>query len=320
MKVFVAGASGALGRPTVRRLIQGDHEVVGLTRSEAKAATLRSLGAEVVIGDVLDAAAMERCVSQARPEGVLQLLNDLPKSGPMRPSDIESTNVLRTKGTKNLLAAAEHHGVRRYVAESMVFGYGYGDAGETKVTEEHEFPIQAPHPSLEPALDALGSLEEQIRDATARGAIEGVILRLGLFYGPEVASTEFMISLLKKHLFPLPGGAPGILSWIHIEDAAEAVVAALERGEAGDVYNIVDDEPVSLGEFVRAASSILELPKPFNVPLWLARLGGRYASRVATTNLRVSNDKAKAALGWAPKHANFREGLWSLRSRRLPAA
>ncbi len=314
MKILVAGATGALGSRVLPKLVEQHHSVVGLTRSESKVRAVKDGGADVVIGDVLDGRQMDELIGETRPNAIVQLLNALPKRGPMRPKEIDATNELRVTGTRNLLGAAIRHGTQRYVAESMIFGYGYGDASNGMVTEEDRFPVDAPWPALAPALDALGSLESRVLSASKRGEIEGIALRFGIFYGPQVGSTEFMARMLKRRMLPLPGGASGIISWIHIGDAADATVAAVESAIAGEVFNVVDDEPGSFGDHVRAIASILDYPSPYNVPKFVGRLGGRYAALMSRTNLRVSNDKIKRALDWRPRYPSFRQGLTTLAS------
>jgi nucleoside-diphosphate-sugar epimerase len=152
-----------------------------------------------------------------------------------------------------------------------------------------------------------------VLDASESRAIEGVALRLGLFYGPGVGSTEFMRSLLRRRLMVLPGRGRGIGSWIHVEDGAAAVVAALERAPAGSVYNVVDDEPVSMADFLGEMSRQHGLPRARSIPKWTARLGGRYGGMVASATLIVSNRKVKDELGWQPRYPTYREGLQTLR-------
>ena len=312
MRVLVAGSTGALGIPTVRALLDAGHDVVGLTRSAAKGRTLREMGAAPVLGDVFDAGAMKAIMHEVSPQGVVQLLNALPKRGPLRPRDIDSTNRLRIEGTKNLIEAAKTAGVRRYLVESMIFGYGYGHVGDSKVTEEESFGRPVSFAPAQPAIDGLNSLEDQVRGATEAGELEGIVLRYGLFYGPQVGSTQFMVSLLRKGVFILPGGGHAVGSSIHVEDGASAAVAALERAPAGEVYNVVDDRPASLREFAFCLSETLSLRAPKSVPMWAIRLMGSYASLMAKSTLRVSNAKIKTELGWEPRYPTYREGVRSL--------
>jgi nucleoside-diphosphate-sugar epimerase len=229
----------------------------------------------------------------------------------MRPKEIESTNELRVTGTKNLLGAAIANGVRRYVAESMIFGYGYGNNKGMK-TEDDPFPVPAPTQATAPALDALGYLEKAVLGAAARNEIEGIALRFGIFYGPGVGSTEFAMKLLRRRLMLLPGGGKGIISWIHIEDAASATVAALESNISGEVFNVVDDRPASFAEHFGGIAEAQGLRPPGRLPEFIARLGGSYTAQMARTNLKVANQKIKDGLGWAPRYPSFEEGARTL--------
>lgn len=310
MRVLVAGSTGALGIPTVRALLEAGHEVFGLTRTETKAEQLRSMGAAPVIGDVFDAEGIRKIFDESRPEGVLQLLNALPKRGPFRPRELEGTNRLRIEGTRNVLAAAQESGVKRFVAESMIFGYGYGHQGTELITEDRPFAEPSDFALAQPALDAMKNLEGQV--LSNKNGVEGVILRYGVFYGPGVGSTDFMISLMKKHLFILPGGGEATGSWIHVEDGASAAVAALERAPAGGIYNVVDDEPASIHDYSLFMSKTLGLPKPKRVPMWVSRVGGAYLALMAKSHLPVSNEKIKADLSWKPRYPTYREGIETL--------
>jgi nucleoside-diphosphate-sugar epimerase len=315
MNVLVVGSTGALGVPVVDRLLARGHDVVGLTRSPEKARMLSERGARAVLGDVFDAPRMKEVMTEVQPECVVQLLNALPKRGPIRLSELEATNELRVTGTKNVLGAAVSTGARRFVAESMIFGYGYR-AGARAVTEDDDFGVRTSMPDVDRALEGLVSLETQVLDATRSGAIEGVVLRLGLFYGPGVGSTEFMASLLRRRMMVLPGGGRGVGSWIHVDDGAAAVVAALEGAEPGSVYNVVDDEPVSMAAFAAELATVRGLPGPRAIPKWVARFGGRYAAVIANATLRVSNERIKSELGWKPRYPSYREGLAALRGPR----
>src|SRR4051812_47668220 len=192
MKVLVAGSTGALGLPTVRQLVDNGHEVFGLTRSKEKAGLLTEAGATPVFGDVLDKDSIGRVVRDVGPDGIAQLLNALPKRGPMRPSEMNATNELREVGTKNLLDAAIAQGVRRFVVESMIFGYGYGDRGTEPLTEDAPFGDPVPEKTLNPAIDALRTMETLVLDASRQRKIDGIVLRMGLFFGPGIGSTEFI--------------------------------------------------------------------------------------------------------------------------------
>jgi 2-alkyl-3-oxoalkanoate reductase len=308
MRVFVAGATGALGAPLVRTLVAARHEVVGLTRSAAKTEFLRTLGARAAVADALDAAALRAAVVESKPDAVVHALTALPPRGPLRVSDLEPTNRVRIQGTANLIAASVDAGARRLVAESVALVYG--DTGEATATEASA--IGAPHRALNAGIDAIRSLEDQVLVASRAGRLEGIVLRFGLFYGPGVASTEFMIRLLRRRMFPLFGGGRAVASWIHVDDAATATLATLERGRPGEIYNIVDDEPTTLRDYVTDLARVLGSPRPLSVPAWVARLLGPLPGTMATARLRVSNEKAKRDLGWTPAYPTHREGLRTL--------
>ena len=313
MKVFVAGSTGALGAPLVKTLAAGGHEVFGLTRSESKRPELESYGAHAVIGDVLDEAAMKDLVAGVTPDAVVQILNALPEAGPRRFSDLDQTNVLRTTGTRNLVAAASDAAVQRYIVESMIFGYG-GNPTRQPFTEEAPFAGRSPVPELQPALDALGSLEEQVLTASRDGRLEGIVLRFGLFYGPTTGSSKLMAKLLKRRMLPLPGGGTNRISVIHMDDAANAIVAALHQGEPGGVYNVTDDEPVSMHDYLGEVARAVGARPPMKVPRWFARLGGKYVALMTSGSLTAVNARAKADLGWTLRYPTYREGAATLRS------
>ena len=308
MRVFVAGATGALGVPLVRRLVASGHEVTGLTRSGAKAALVRDLGATPAVADALDAATLGAAVAESAPDAVVHALTALPKRGPLRISELAATDRVRTRGTANLIEAAVAAGARRLVGESVALVYG--DTGEAVATEAR--PARAPHPALQSSMDAVTSLEDQVLKASRAGRIEGVVLRYGIFYGPGVASTDFMLRTLRRRMFPLLGGGRSVVSWIHVDDAAGATAAALTRGQPGEVYNVVDDEPATLRDFVTELTRAVGAPAPFSVPAWVARLLGPLPATLATIRLRVSNEKAKQELGWAPVYPTYREGMRTL--------
>ena len=220
MNVFIAGGSGAIGVPLIRELVASGHQVSASTRSTANASKLQGLGATPVIVDALDADALNRAVSAVRPTHVIHELTALPKGGPKSARDLEATNRLRIDGSFALIGGRKL-GVPADVAEAAA---------------------------------AIDSMETQVLDASRSGAIEGVVLRYGLFYGPEAASTIEMIAMAKRRMLPAIRGDRSLLPCIHVDDAARATVAALDRGPAGRSYDIVDDEPVSFTGFPPAAS------------------------------------------------------------------
>jgi nucleoside-diphosphate-sugar epimerase len=297
MRVFVAGGSGAIGVPLVRALIAADHQVTALTRSVAKQAELRALGAEPAVADALDRDALAGVVARARPSHVIHQLTALPKEGPKRPRDLEATNRLRIEGTRNLLDASIKAGARRFIVGSFA--------------PLQSAPSNVPSPGGD-AGDAVRSMESQVLDASRRGSIEGVILRYGLFYGPENPSTLKIIELVRNRRLPAIRGDRGQLPFIHIDDAVSATIAALDRGPAGSVYDIVDDRAVSMSDMVRAIAEYSGAPAPFTVPAWVPRLVAPYMARMTSMRLPLSNAKAKADLGWRPTFPTWRDGLLQL--------
>jgi nucleoside-diphosphate-sugar epimerase len=298
MNVFIAGGTGAIGVPLTRALIAQGHQVTASTRSASKAAMLQQLGATPAIVDALDAEALRRAVAAARPTHVVHELTALPKGGAKSARDLEATNELRIAGTRNLIAAAVDAGAVRIVAGSFAPMSGVG-------------PDMA---DLQAAAAAVRSMESQILDANRTGEIEGVVLRYGLFYGPEAASTVEMMSMARRRLLPAIRGDRSLLPCIHVDDAASATVAALERARAGATYDIVDDEPVSFSEIVRATASAAGAPQPIAVPSWLPRLVAPFMAKIVSLRLALSNQKALAEMGWRPSYPNIRAGLAQVRT------
>ena len=294
MNVFIAGGTGAVGVPLIRQLVAEGHQVTASTRSESKAGAIRALGATPVIVDALDAEALRRVVVAAHPTHVVHQLTALPKGGPRSARDLEATNRLRDEGTRNLIAAAIAAGARRIVGGSFAL-------------------IGAPGPNVpndvRPATEAVRSMESQILDASRSGKIEGVVLRYGLFYGPEAASTVEMIAMAKRRLLPAIRDDRSLLPCIHVDDAASATVAALDRAPAGTTYDIVDDQPVSFSEIVRALAESAGAPKPIAVPSWIPRLFAPYMARMIALQLPLSNARARAEMDWRPRYSTMREGL-----------
>jgi len=306
MKIFIAGATGTLGLPLVRALVAQNHRVTGLTRSAEKRQTLEQLGATAAVADALDKVALEGAVRAASPDCVFHLLTAIPKNA-FRASAMKQTNVLRTTGTANLLRASIAAGVKRIVAESMIFAYGFGDHGAGAKTEADVIRKREPESWLQETVDALRSLEEQLLAANEQKLIESVVLRYGLLYGS--GPTGYMVKMLRWRMVPTAKGARGVASFIHIEDAVNATIAAMERGRAGEIYNIVDDEPVGMNEWLTNAALTLNAKPPFSVPLWLLRLLVPYMAVIFETRLPVSNRKAKDELSWQLQYKSYREGL-----------
>ncbi len=317
MKIFIAGATGTLGIPLVREMVCRGHEVTGLTRTEEKGKLLADMGARVAVADALDAAALSNAVGSAAPELVIHLLTAIPKSGPMRAADMAATDRLRINGTDNLLYASTAAGVKRIVAESMIFAYGYGDQGPAKKTEAD--PLEPPDefsPERETA-GALRYLESTLLQASRMGLIEAVVLRFGLLYGPQVPATRAHLKMVRDRKLPILKSGDGSKSWIHHDDAVSAIIAAAERGRPGEIYNIVDDQPAGYRDFILSAAQILGAPRPRSVPLWFLRLTSPYVAAFLSTRLNVSNLKAKKELGWRLRFRNYHEGLRALATEFL---
>ncbi|HXQ88120.1 MAG TPA: NAD(P)-dependent oxidoreductase [Solirubrobacterales bacterium] len=305
MRVFVAGASGVIGRPTVRRLVAAGHEVVGMTRREERAAAIREAGAEAVVCDVFDAEALREAVVAARPEVVLHALTALPPKFDPKSDYLAATNRVRIEGTRNLVAAAKVAGARRIIAESVAFFY----EPEGDWVKGEEAPLfRDPPGRFAAACDALVSLESQVLEA---GEPEGVVLRFGWFYGPGTYYDRggSVAEETTKRRYPIIGHGEGRFSFVHIEDAAAAYVGALDHGSAG-VYNVVDDEPAPLREWLPAYAEALGAKPPRRVPAWLARLVvGKDLVSTAVTMRGASNAKVKQELGWEPAHPSWRQGF-----------
>jgi len=297
MSIFIAGGSGTIGIPLVRALAAAGHEVTAMTRTKSKEGDLRALGASVAIADALNRDSVIRAVAAARATHVIHQLTALPKAGAARSSDLDATNRLRVDGTRHLLDAAIAAGARRFVAGSFAMLAPRGEA---------------PAAPGNAAADAIRSMETQVLDANAKRAIEGVILRYGLFYGADVPSTVSMIESVRRRRLPIVRGDAGALPVIHIDDAVAATMAALDRGHAGAVYDIVDDRPVSLSEIVATIAEYTGASAPWRVPAWVPRLVAPYMARLLSMRLSLSNAKAKADLGWRPKYPTLREGLRGL--------
>ena len=295
MKVFVAGGSGTIGIPLVRGLVAAGHQVTALTRSMSKRDELQGLGASVAVADALNRDLLIAAVEAAHPTHIIHQLTALPKGGPRRASDLDATNRLRIDGTRNLLDAAIHAGVRRFVVGSFAM-------------LSARAPV-ATAPDDDDATAAVRSMEHQVLEATERGAIEGVILRYGMFYGLETPSTATMIEMVRKRWLPVVRGDAGRLPVIHIQDAVSATIRALDLAPAGGTYDIVDDRAVSLTEIVEAIAEYTGSAAPLRVPAWLPRLIAPYMARITSMRMPLSNAKAKAELGWRPKYSTMRDGL-----------
>jgi nucleoside-diphosphate-sugar epimerase len=311
MRVLVAGATGAIGRQLVPRLVAEGHEVTGMTRSESKQAMLYELGAVPAVADALDPNQVAEAVARARPELIVHQLTAIPEGLDMRhfDRDFALTNRLRTEGTDHLLSAGHAVGVRRFVAQG-VGAYGmYGRIGGPVKSEED--PLEStPAREMRETLAAVRHLERAVLGADWT---EGIVLRYGAFYGPgtSLAPGQLQFELVRKRKFPLVGDGRGVWSFIHVADAADATVAAVGRGRRG-VYNVVDDDPAPVSEWLPALAQELRAKKPMRVPRFVGRLFAGEAGVVMMTEIRgASNAKAKRELGWQPAHPSWRQGFAS---------
>jgi nucleoside-diphosphate-sugar epimerase len=283
--------------PLVRALVGAGHQVTALTRRPENRDELSRLGASVAIADALDRDAVTAVVRAAQPTHVIHQLTALPKTGVRRARDLEATNRLRIEGTRYLLEAAIAAGARRFIAGS--------------------FAMLSPRGSgaLNEAGAAVHDMEGQVRDANARGAIEGLVLRYGLFYGPDVPSTAAMIDMVRKRRLPIVRGDAGQLPVIHLDDAVSATMCAIDRGRPGGTYEIVDDRAVSFTDIVMALAAATASPAPMRVPAWLPRLLTPYMARLTAIRMPLSNAAAKAELGWQLRYPTIDNGIGGLARR-----
>jgi nucleoside-diphosphate-sugar epimerase len=300
MRVFVAGASGALGSRLVPQLIGAGHEVIGTHYSPTSAGLLRTLGAAPVQLDLLDARAVSKAVLESRPEAIVHQATALSNVKFSRSLDktFSKTNQLRTKGTDALLAAAREVRVRRFVAQSFA-SYRYIRAGGPIKTEDD--PLDpAPPPNTQESSAAMTYLDRAVTD------FGGISLRYGGFYGDV---DDGWAELVRKRWFPIVGDGGGMISWIHLEDAAAATVLALEH-DGPAIYNIVDDEPAPVREWLPVLAQSLGAKPPWRLPTWLARFLVGEAAVVMGTEVRgASNAKAKRELGWTLQYPSWRQGF-----------
>jgi nucleoside-diphosphate-sugar epimerase len=310
MRVFVAGAAGAIGTQLVRQLVARGHVVVGMTRSAAKHGALRALGAEPVVADALDRDAVVRAVGRARPEIVVHQLTALAGELNMRRIDryFAMTNRLRTQGTDHLLAAAQRAGGRRFIAQSFA-GWPFARIGGAVKSEADPLDPDPPA-ALRATLDAIRYLEDAVGAVTWA---EGIVLRYGTFYGPGTGISAdpdaSMTKPVRKRQFPLVGDGGGVWSFVHVGDAAAATVEAIEHGAAG-IYQVVDDEPAPVRDWLPALAGVLDARPPRRLPSWLGRLAAGEAATVWITDVRgASNRKTTRELGWEPRHASWRTGF-----------
>jgi nucleoside-diphosphate-sugar epimerase len=305
MRVFLAGATGVIGRRLVPMLVAEGHQVTGMTRTPAKLAALQAQGAEAVLANALDADAVRAAVLAAQPEAVIHQLTALPaRIDPRKMErDLALTDSLRSEGTRILVDAARTAGARRLVAQSIAFAYAPGAPG-TIHREQDPLFLDAPA-TFRRSVHAVRDLEHAVLGAG------GLVLRYGYFYGPgsAVSSTGSMGADVARRRLPIVGGGAGVWSFVHVDDAARATLLALTHGTSG-AYNVVDDEPARVAEWVPALAAALGAPKPMRVPAPIARLAaGSYGVSLMTSAQGASNELAKQELGWNPARPSWREGF-----------
>ncbi len=301
MRVFVAGATGVIGRRLLPALTTAGHEPIAMTRSPDKAAALSAQGVEAVVCDAYDADGLARTVANARADQIVHALTDLPEEINMRrfERDVQSTGRLRKEGTRNLLAAARAAGVRRIVAESIAFIY----APEGGWVKDEDAPLATA--TLPSAAEPIADLERQVREAG------GIVLRYGQLYGPGTgfAKDGTWAANLRRRRLPIVGAGSGMFSFLHVDDAASATVAALGR-DGPATYNVVDDDPAPVHEWVPVYARAVQAPAPWRAPAWVGRLAaGRIVVEMMNELRGASNARIKRELGWEPSYASWREGF-----------
>jgi nucleoside-diphosphate-sugar epimerase len=308
MRVLVIGAAGTLGRSTLVELARRGHQVIGLTRSSSTQRRLFGLGHDAELGDVLNPIATTAALARSEPDAVLALLSARPPRAPIRVRQFRPTVALWEVGAANLLEACVLTRVKRVVAASSIFAYGYGDFGTEPIDEAsgtHQGALLRGHHRV---LKALRGMERLVLESEQSSGPEGMVLRFGALYGTDVPSTQYLLDALRRGKRVLPGDGRGVLPYVELGDAARGAVDALERGRSGEIYNLVDDRPCSFAEYATALSASIAAPQPRSLPLWLARVMAPHAvSYLVRTQLPVSNAKAKRELGWEPHFPDVQE-------------
>lgn len=309
MKIFIAGATGVIGRQLLPRLTEAGHEVTAITRSQGRVEQIRAYGANPIVCDVFEREKLKQAVATAKPEVVIHQLTSLPQRiDPRRIKQaLAQTNKLRTEGTQILMDAAKSAGVRRFMAQSVSFLYA--PAGPSPATEDERLYKDAPS-AFAPIVHAVDELEHTVLNSSG---IEGIILRYGHFYGPGTAyaADGTVAEDVRRRRMPLIGGGGGVFSFVHVEDAAAATVLALNHGRSG-IYNIVDDDPAPIGEWLPVYADLLDAPRPMRLPKLIGRLGaGRFGVYFMMEQRGASNKKAKQELGWQPAYSSWRDGFYS---------
>jgi len=306
MRVFVAGGSGAIGRSLVPQLLAAGHDVTGTTRSEQRAQTIRAAGARAAICDALDNDALRRAAVDAAPEVIVHELTALPtRLDPRDKRVYEATNRIRRDGTANLLAAAHAVGARRFICQSIAFAYAPGPRPQV-MAEDAPLFLTAP-PPFGDGVRATAEMERAVLEADG---IDALVLRYGWFYGPGTYFGRNGATAVdvRRRRFPVIGKGSGLFSFLHVDDAAAATVAAVERGAPG-VYNVVDDEPAPMREWLPAYAEAIGAKRPLRIPVWLARIAAGPTASLVSRQPGAANDKAKSELGWKPSWPSWRRGF-----------
>jgi nucleoside-diphosphate-sugar epimerase len=316
MRVFVAGATGTIGKQLMPRLVAAGHEIVGMTSKESNRGLVGELGATPVVADALDPDQVAEAVGRANPEVIVHQLTAIPRSIDLRhfDRDFALTNRLRTEGTAHLLSAGRAVGVRRFIAQSAVYGFYARTGGAVKSEEDPLDP--SPPRQMRESLAAIRHLEDAVLGAEWT---EGIVLRYGAFYGPGTSlfAGGEQFEMVRRRKFPLVGNSAGVWSFVHIADAAEATVAALDHGRRG-IYNIVDDDPAPVAEWLPALAEMFGAKKPMRLPRFIGRMFAGEAGEVFMTEIRgASNAKAKRELGWQPNYVTWRQGFATLATSQV---
>ncbi len=306
MKIFLAGASGAIGRPLVAQLLAAGHDVVGTTRREDRAAALREAGAQAIVCDLLNADATLTAVRAGAPEVVIDQLTSLPHDYDIRRKDLyDATNTIRRVGTANLVAAARATGAHRYLLQSVSFI----TRPQGPVVLDEQAPVWSDAPP--PFDESVAVMADNEVTVSGANDLEGLVLRYGLFYGPGTfyASDGAIAADVRRRRFPIVGSGAGMSSYIHVADAAAATVAAVKRGAPG-IYNITDDDPARLRDWLPLYAQAIGAKRPRKLPRWLVRhIAGTFATTMATQLPGASNAKAKSELSWSPTIPTWRDGF-----------
>lgn len=313
MRVLVAGATGVFGRRLMEELRGAGHEVWGLTRSRERAGEIAQCGAHPVVVDVFDREGLGVAVADAKPEAVVSLLITLPKNGPLRPSQVHPNLRLWGEGVPNLIDSARRAGARRFLAESFVFAYGYGQYGPEPLTEDDHLTGGA---VIRGQAEILGGLRRMERAVLRAEGLEGIVLRFGGRHGSDMPMTVTMAKALRLGVPTLPGGGHALLPFIEVGDSSRATLAALARGAGGEVYNVVDDHPVEMREYAAALAASVGARAPRSIPLPLVKAFAPYMACVLDyTRLPVSNEKARRELGWKPRYSTTQDAVHAYRKR-----